>query len=140
LFSRINRLVFIAQTTMYFLIYSSYKTSDFTADELKALLVQSRQKNSISDITGMLLLCGWQFVQMLEGEEKNVKLLYHHICNDDRHKSIVLLKEGFMESRVFSDWSMGFNTVSSESFKEIEGYQRLNAATALQLFKKLSES
>lgn len=125
---------------MYFLIYSSYKVSEFNPDELTELLVQSREKNKTLNITGMLLLCGWQFVQMLEGEEQAVKALYYEICKDARHKLVILLKEGFMESRIFPDWQMGFNTISSQAISGIEGYSQLNSPLALKLFKKMAES
>lgn len=123
---------------MYFLIYSSYTSIQFSDNDLKALLKQSRENNKKSGISGMLLFLGWQFLQLLEGEEEAVKNLYNAICKDERHKSIVLLDEGYTEDRIFPDWYMGFNTASSNEMLAEEGYSKLNSSSALQLLKRLS--
>lgn len=64
---------------MYFIIYSSYARIDFTHADLKALLIQSRDKNKISGVRGMLLYLEGKFIQYLEGKEQNVKSLYTKI-------------------------------------------------------------
>jgi hypothetical protein len=122
---------------MYFLIYSSY-TTEFNNDSLKILLTQSREKNKKLGITGMLLFLGLKFVQLLEGEEKAVKTLYNEICLDARHKSVVLLNEGTTKEQMFAGWAMAFNSVYPEDFTNVEGLERLNSSSVLQVFKKLS--
>ncbi len=39
---------------MYYILYSSYATADFTDLELKELLIQSQTKNKTLGVTGML--------------------------------------------------------------------------------------
>lgn len=123
---------------MYFLIYSSYARFDFSHEDLKALLFQSREKNKYSGVSGMLLFLQGKFIQFLEGEETAVRSLYTKINQDKRHKSIVLLKEGTSEARLFSSWLMAFSSVTPEELASEEGLEKTNSNAALQVFKKLS--
>ncbi|RYE31923.1 MAG: BLUF domain-containing protein [Sphingobacteriaceae bacterium] len=123
---------------MYFLIYSSYAQVEFSHPDLKRLLTKSREKNKRLAVSGMLLFLEGKFIQFLEGEEADVKSLYNTIYKDNRHKSVVVLKEGFTENRLFTDWSMAFSTVTPEEIASGEGFEKLNSASALQIFKKLS--
>ncbi|MGI4749681.1 MAG: BLUF domain-containing protein [Janthinobacterium lividum] len=123
---------------MYFLIYSSYARIDFNHEDLKALLIQCREKNKQFGISGMLLYLEGKFIQFLEGEEKEVQSLYTKINHDNRHKGVVLLKKGMMDKRLFTNWSMAFNSVTPEELATQEGFEKLNSLSALQVFKKLS--
>ncbi len=123
---------------MYFLIYSSYAMVQFNHEQLESLLIKSREKNLKTGISGMLLFLEGKFIQYLEGDEVEVKTLYNKIYNDKRHKSVVVLKEGTAESRLFTDWAMAFGGVTPEEIAANKGYQKLNSPAALQIFKKLS--
>ena len=123
---------------MYFLIYSSYARVDFNHEDLKALLFQSREKNKCSGISGMLLFLEGKFIQFLEGEETVVRSLYTKINQDKRHQSIVLLKEGTSETRLFTSWLMAFSSVTPEELASEEGLEKTNSNAALQVFKRLS--
>ena len=61
---------------MYLIIYSSYATSGFREDDLKFLLDSSRENNKKRSITGMMLYFDGKFLQLIEGEEQEVKQLY----------------------------------------------------------------
>lgn len=108
---------------MYFLIYRSVASAQMPEDELKSLLAQSRERNQGLGITGMLLCFDNRFMQLLEGEEEKVKLLYADICKDDRHKQVFTLKQGLMEKRLFPDWSMSFRAVSAEETAKEPAYK-----------------
>ncbi len=129
---------------MYFIIYTSYAASELIEEDLKDLLIWSREKNEAVSITGMLIYFDGKFLQLIEGEEQKVKKLYQSICNDERHKNIVTLKEGSIKDRFFADWSMGFKYVLQAELADVDGYKDLNApnglntASALKLFKILS--
>ncbi len=123
---------------MYFLIYSSYAKINFNHADLKALLMQSRDKNKSFGVSGMLLYLEGKFIQFLEGEEKNVKTLYAKINQDKRHKGVVLLKEGLIDKQLFTNWSMAFSSVTPEELAGEEGFEKLKSFSALQVFKKLS--
>jgi hypothetical protein len=83
------------------------------------------------NITGMLFYFDGTFIQLIEGEEVYVKLLYQDICNDTRHKRVVTLKQGVRPERYFEDWSMGFKSINKDELDTIEAYRNLQAPTKL---------
>ena len=129
---------------MYFLIYSSYAVQNLKEEELKAMLVQSRENNKKHLVTGLLLHFDGKFLQLIEGEKQAIKQLYTNIENDERHSSIVLLKEGDIDVPYFANWSMGYRSVqphelaNEEGFKDLNSPDTLNRHSALKLFKILS--
>jgi Sensors of blue-light using FAD len=105
------------------LIYRSKARFYFSDEHLVALLHKARQHNSSKGITGLLLYGYGQFIQILEGDEKQVKSLYYnHISLDARHEDLVLLQSQFIEKRAFSDWAMAFRPLNAEKLTQIEGY------------------
>ncbi|MFD2163165.1 BLUF domain-containing protein [Paradesertivirga mongoliensis] len=108
---------------MYFLIYRSEAVNPMPEETLKLLLAQSRERNKTMDITGMLLYFDKKFLQLLEGDEKEVKRLYADICADNRHRNVYTLKEGPAENRLFPGWSMSFRLVSNEDIAKEPAYK-----------------
>ena len=108
---------------MYFLIYSSYASRYLSDQELEQLLNQSREKNKLLGITGLLLYFNGQFIQLIEGEEDQIKSLYAIIKKDTRHQYVITLKERHAETRFFPDWNMAFRPVSSPEMTAIEGFR-----------------
>jgi hypothetical protein len=92
----------------------------------------------------MLLHFNDEFLQLIEGEEPVVKQLYKTIAKDGRHQSSMIMREGPISVRFFSDWSMAFKSLSPVDFENIEGFKdsaapgRKNAAAIFSLFKILS--
>jgi len=98
----------------------------FTENELENLMEKSKQNNKKIDVTGLLLTKGKTFIQCLEGEKDNVEELYSKIENDDRHDDVIELIEEEIDSRIFTDWSMGYrniekvHTINTDKLKEIK--------------------
>jgi Sensors of blue-light using FAD len=76
------------------------------ADELADLFARARSNNQRRDITGALLVTGHWFVQVLEGEEAEVRSLFARIRSDARHDGVELLSAGRADERIFVHWSM----------------------------------
>lgn len=95
-------------TTPYVLVYASAARTPFTPNQLLALLAQARTNNAARDVTGLLLHQDGNFLQALEGSESTVRDLYAHIARDPRHTNLIVLTEGPIATRFFSDWAMGF--------------------------------
>ncbi|MFM7429455.1 MAG: BLUF domain-containing protein [Flammeovirgaceae bacterium] len=108
----------------YHLVYISYAIPP--SDEAE-LLNQARNHNKKEEITGMLLHVNGKFIQVLEGDQRKVKQLYHRIENDERHKRVTLLLEGESANRIFDKWSMGFKNLSDTDFKNLSGFQDTEA-------------
>ena len=90
------------------LIYTSRAYHEMTQEELEELLVQSREKNSRLNITGLLVYGNQEFVQLLEGNKDDIFDLFHRIKKDERNYNVVLRWNGIIENRSFNSWSMAF--------------------------------
>jgi hypothetical protein len=104
------------------LIYVSTATNLPAESELLYLLEQARSRNLRRHITGMLLYSNGTFLQLLEGEAKEVRELYEAICRDPRNEGHVILRESQIAGRDFPDWSMGFENLESRVPDEIPGF------------------
>jgi Mg2+ and Co2+ transporter CorA len=96
---------------MYHLVYTSVATHPIEREALFDLLRESRDRNRQNNISGLLLHKNDQFVQVLEGEESQVKALFDRIRKDQRHQQVQAILEGSIPEREFADWSMGFREV-----------------------------
>jgi Sensors of blue-light using FAD len=88
------------------LLYAS-RAVEKKPEAIEAILVQSRQFNPASGITGILCYGGGIFLQAIEGGRNAVSELYGHIQKDVRHKDVVLLHYEEISERRFSGWTMG---------------------------------
>jgi hypothetical protein len=120
---------------MHYVIYVSQANKPMDAAGLESLLSFSRAKNTDKGITGMLIYRyspeagSGHFIQMLEGDEAEVRGLYGKITRDKRHHTILLLDEGEIESRMFSEWAMGFKNIDDTLFARLPGYARVGEAS-----------
>ncbi len=107
---------------MIFAIYASSAVRPFSGDELFDLLARSREHNTRSGLTGMLLYKDGNFMQALEGEESAVDALLAKIARDPRHTGMMKLLRGPRESRQFDGWSMAFRDLDSPEARAVPGY------------------
>ena len=104
---------------MYELLYTSVSPQGLSESELKIILENARSKNSSLGITGMLIYHDREIMQILEGEEEDVKALYQAISNDSRHRSVEVLYQGTIEHRSFSQWTMAFKLLDPEDVEKL---------------------
>lgn len=95
-------------SNLAYLLYSSTSNSLMTPDDLAGILQTCNENNSVHDITGMLLYKDGCFMQILEGEEDQIRKLFETIQQDPRHSGVVEIASDPIRERSFSDWSMGF--------------------------------
>ena len=100
---------------MYSLIYRSVAIDSFDKPLIYKMLSDAREYNLAHGITGCLLYHKGQFIQLLEGEEKEVISLFNRIKLDERHASVELLEEEEIGERIFSKWSMAFQDMGDIS-------------------------
>lgn len=108
--------------------YVSQTREPMGPEQLLDLLMQCRENNEQSDITGMLLYGNGTFLQVLEGDDRVVDELVAEILDDPRHANIEVLDRKSVEQRDYAEWSMGFDLVSNEGLREIEGLRDFGAA------------
>jgi hypothetical protein len=103
------------------LIYVSRATRPMDLHDLTELLRESRAKNAVLGVTGMLLYLRESFIQVLEGDEAVISALYQRICRDPRHEDVVLLESGVVAAREFPDWTMGFHDLDQLDPADLPG-------------------
>ena len=107
---------------MISLTYMSTATEPFGESDLRRLLDASRTRNHAADLTGMLLYVGGHFIQTLEGPPDVVDGTFARIEQDPRHRDVFTALREEIESRTFPDWSMGFESLSTEEASSLPGY------------------
>lgn len=108
------------------LMYLSSASGVFSKDDLYNILEKSRKNNGLSNISGLLLYNNGSFLQILEGEETAVHILYLKIMKDPRHKGFVTIFDREVEQRDFAEWSMGFKNLTSVEWEQLSGFIDLN--------------
>lgn len=106
------------------IIYASRALHDFPDQELVELLLRARATNEEHDVTGMLVYAARSFLQLFEGEDDDVELVWDRIRMDDRHTDLRVLADGPATSREYGDWSMGFEHLDAlELERTLPGYR-----------------
>jgi hypothetical protein len=89
------------------LLYASRVPREIEHSLLESILEQSRRHNQAAGVTGILCYSDRIFMQVLEGNRREVSELYNKIVRDPRHTDVeILLFEDIAERR-FSNWTMG---------------------------------
>jgi len=117
---------------MHQIVYTSIAKQNFSAADLKKLLLAARLRNKEVGVTGMLVFHDGVFLQALEGEKRAVNEIFARIRNDRRHRDVVVLHRGpGPEQRVFGEWSMGFADFTGAA-DILKGFVRLNEQLPLK--------
>ncbi len=93
---------------MHSLIYRSVANDSFLLPEIYSMLSKAKDHNAEQGITGCLLYHNAHFLQLLEGDEKELEQLYGKIINDKRHHTVELIQKEEYDRALFKDWSMAF--------------------------------
>ena len=119
--------------SIYCLVFTSIATRKVSDEDLKGLLVKSRQNNLALNITGMLLYLDPYFMQILEGDESIIDEKFKKILNNEMHHKVSLIYKKPIKERSFSKWTMGFNKIGTQYF---EGAENLIEIYKNDAFKK----
>jgi hypothetical protein len=109
-------------STLIHIVYVSEAIVEFSDTDIRALLQRARAHNASIEVTGILLLVGRSFFQILEGPPEPVARLYQKIERDKRHTRVVKLIDEPTEDRDFRDWSMGLARVTSKELAVLPGF------------------
>lgn len=97
------------------LVYASESHHQLNMQEIHDLLSVSRKNNKRSGITGKLIYCYMNFIQVLEGDKDKVSETFEKINSDPRHKAVTTLAE-FYGNREFDGWDMEFTALEDPRF------------------------
>ena len=107
------------------LLYASRASKDIDSTYTANILEQSRRNNPAAGVTGILCYSGQMFMQVLEGNRREVSRLYNKIASDPRHTDVeILLFEDIVERR-FSNWTMGQVNLSKVNTSTLLKYSEL---------------
>lgn len=109
---------------LYHVIYISKAVTPLSGEALNYLLNQCRRGNEVRDVTGMLLYIerhmmsqiSGRFMQVIEGEEFEIKILLDKIQSDPRHQQVTVLQQGHINERSFNNWVMGFKVMRWQEY------------------------
>lgn len=97
------------------LIYMSKLATDDSV--LNSIHSHAVRNNTARTMTGMLLFAQGRFLQVLEGERKDVQHTFEKIKEDRRHDHVTLIADRPIVERSFSHWNMGFKALSENEAK-----------------------
>lgn len=116
---------------MYQLNYHSVSNPGLNSNDLDNILEKAIAVNSQKNITGCLIYHNNRFVQILEGEKKDVLQVYKKIKTDTRHQTVTLLWENPIDKRYFPEWNMAYHKPNSQNI--------IQFVNNLMLLSKLSD-
>ena len=112
--------------------YVSSARADLKYEEILHIVEKAREFNSAHGITGVLLYKGGIFLQLLEGEDSEIrKVLTEKIKPDSKHSNIIEIFNVSAQERMFKEWSMGFCEMSEldiQMINEILSWNKLITA------------
>jgi hypothetical protein len=101
-------------------LYVSSSAGRISDSDVAKILERARRNNERDGITGMLLYCDGNFLQLIEGEDEVVEATFRRIERDRRHSDVTILFDEKVPKRAFADWSMGFERLEKSSNSDIE--------------------
>lgn len=107
------------------LAYVSSTRGLLTAGEISELLVTSRERNHARGITGILLYKDGNILQVIEGEEAQVRALFSSIERDGRHTGVIRIYQKAITARDFPEWTMGFHDLRAKDARQLEGFNEI---------------
>lgn len=90
------------------LVYLSHARTEFDPPRLLGLCSRAAAANARIGVTGVLVLAGDRFMQVLEGEPVAVGTLLDRIAADPRHGDLAVVRDGPAGQRLYGDWNMGY--------------------------------
>jgi hypothetical protein len=97
------------------LIYISTARGEVTPQMVADILGRSRINNGRDGLTGLLIVGGRRFLQVLEGHTVLLDKAYARIKADARHFALVELERAVITERSFPDWEMGYMELGNGS-------------------------
>ncbi|MCS7012186.1 MAG: BLUF domain-containing protein [Chloroherpetonaceae bacterium] len=92
--------------SLYRLVYCSLASETLTLEDVKEISRKASLNNAKRAISGGLLYCESQFLQVLEGGLEEVNYTFSRIVRDERHHDIKLIEFGKIPKRLFRGWDM----------------------------------
>jgi hypothetical protein len=103
------------------IIYISTARNEYPEDGLiRQVLETSRRNNARDGLSGLLLVGGRRFLQVLEGPKNALDRTFARIKQDPRHFALVELARRPISEPSFGDWSMGYEEEPQALLPQVE--------------------
>ncbi len=96
---------------LYRLVYVSIAAPGLSDEDMLTILNTSQSNNEERYVTGFLAHNGDGFMQILEGPQDEVELIYGRILEDTRHTAVQQVIGETISVRAFPNWSMNYHRV-----------------------------
>lgn len=138
--------------SVHLIVYTSEyaKNNETFIQDVENITACAKATNADYDISGVLLVHDKRFLQILEGDQKDLENLMSSISNDDRHKNIEILVDEKVAQKSFAEWGMATFDLSddaglnNETLKIItEIYKQnfsLNGKILAEFYEKMARS
>lgn len=95
---------------MLSIIYVSTAATPLAPGHLETLEAEASEKNAPRGVTGLLAYNGFNFMQLLEGEDAAVEDRLERIMDDPRHSGVVVVRRETVDVRECGGWFMTART------------------------------
>lgn len=122
---------------IFHIVYGSKNMihANFIDLELPKILKSSRKSNKDNNITGALIYSKLSFVQILEGNIKEIENTFEKIQRDNRHSEIIVIKNSYVSYRIFGKWDMALvnadKSTLSENFIDLSRNSRIDIMNSI---------
>jgi hypothetical protein len=122
---------------LFQVVYHSISLTDAAGEQ--SILNTSRLNNTKRDISGCLISCNGQFLQILEGQQHIILDLINSIRNDNRHKDFVIMKMCIIKEPMFKNWSMASYSADEQTFLQVlTSYGESDNATEKMIYEYIA--
>jgi hypothetical protein len=122
-------------STVYYISSASKSLENLN---LKHLYNTSKINNAQQHITGILIYQNGNFLQILEGENKNINKLYRLIKRDNRHTNILQIINKSILAPIFEDYQTGFSIVdNSKKIERLKTYLKWVKSAEMESVDKI---
>ena len=104
------------------IVYMSRAVVPFDDGDLATLLDGSRLRNEALGVSGLLVVKGGRFMQLLEGPAWSVDDRFAAISRDPRHGEVKSLIREDIERRRFDGWSMAYRSLDDADVHAEPGF------------------
>ncbi len=111
------------------IVYMSVMTHAFSGPELTEMLRGARLRNEALGVSGLLVVKGGRFMQLLEGPAWSVDDRFGAIERDPRHHTVRSLIREDIDQRRFDGWSMAYRGLDDADIAGEPGFSPFLSGT-----------
>lgn len=100
------------ESSLYTICYVSTANATITSQNVHTVFEGIIDKNLERSITGILLFSQGNFMQIMEGELKELTSLYQSIKDDPRHHHLIEILSSPISNRIFENYQTGFSIIN----------------------------